>query len=139
MRFSAQVLLSRATPCIALEGVTPVTPSGASGQGKSVGGIGLVRRSGLDPPTGAATSNENIDSAMAVDNIKLMREVLVYPGEDGSWVADCPSLPGCVSQGETREDAIKNIKEAIEGYVLVLQEDGLPVPKERFEAMVVAV
>ena len=116
-----------------------MTPSGASGQGKSVGGIGLVRRSGLDPPTGAATSNENIDSAMAVDNIKLMREVLVYPGEDGSWVADCPSLPGCVSQGETREDAIKNIKEAIEGYVLVLQEDGLPVPKERFEAMVVAV
>jgi len=68
-----------------------------------------------------------------------MREVLVYPGEDGFWVAECPSLPGCVSQGETREDAIKNIREAIEGYILVLQEDGLPVPAERFEAMVVAV
>ena len=68
-----------------------------------------------------------------------MREVIVYPGEDGFWVAECPSLPGCISQGETRESAIKNIKEAIEGYILVLQEDGLPVPAERFEAMVVAV
>ena len=68
-----------------------------------------------------------------------MREVILYPGEDGKWVVECPSLPGCVSEGSTREEAIKNIKEAIEGYVLALQEDGLPVPEERFEAMIVAV
>jgi len=68
-----------------------------------------------------------------------MREVLIYPGEDGYWVAECPSLPGCVSQGGTKEDAIKNIKEAIDGYILTLKEDGLPVPEERFDAMVVAV
>jgi predicted RNase H-like HicB family nuclease len=68
-----------------------------------------------------------------------MREVFLYPGEDGQWVAECPSLPGCVSQGATREEAIKNIKEAIEGYILALQEDKLPVPEERFEAMIVAV
>lgn len=69
----------------------------------------------------------------------IMREALIYPGEDGYWVAECPSLPGCVSQGTTREDAVKNIKEAIEGYILALQDDGLPIPQERFEAMVVAV
>lgn len=68
-----------------------------------------------------------------------MREVLLYHGEDGFWVAECPSLPGCVSQGETRESAIVNIKEAIEGYIAVLNEDNLPVPEERFDAMVVAV
>ena len=68
-----------------------------------------------------------------------MRQVLLYPGEDGYWVAECPSLAGCVSQGETREQAIANIKEAIEDYVEVLVEDGLPVPEERFEALVVAV
>ena len=68
-----------------------------------------------------------------------MRRVILFRGEDGYWVIECPSLPGCISQGETRESAIKNIKEAIEGYILVLQEDGLPVPAERFEAMVVAV
>jgi predicted RNase H-like HicB family nuclease len=56
-----------------------------------------------------------------------MRQVLVYRGEDGFWVAECPSLPGCISQGTNKEEALANIKEAIEGYVSVLQEDGLPV------------
>jgi predicted RNase H-like HicB family nuclease len=46
-----------------------------------------------------------------------MRQVLVYRGEDGLWVAECPSLPGCVSQGETQESAIDNITEAIAAYV----------------------
>ena len=68
-----------------------------------------------------------------------MRQVVLYPGEDGYWVVECPSLPGCVSQGETRQEAIVNIKEAIELYIAVLEEDGLPVPEERFETMVVAV
>ena len=68
-----------------------------------------------------------------------MRQVLIYPGEDGYWVAECPSLPGCISQGCSRDEAITNIKEAIEGYVEALKEDGLPVPAERFEAMLVAV
>ncbi|MGO9200925.1 MAG: type II toxin-antitoxin system HicB family antitoxin [Limisphaerales bacterium] len=68
-----------------------------------------------------------------------MRQVLIYPGENGYWVAECPSLPGCVSQGATREEAVTNIKEAIEGYVQVLKEDGLAVPQETFEALIVAV
>ena len=71
--------------------------------------------------------------------LEHMRQVIIYPGEDGYWVAECPSLPGCISQGKSREEAIANIKEAIEGYVLVLKEDGLPVPEERFEAMLLAV
>lgn len=57
-----------------------------------------------------------------------LRQVLLYPGQDGFWVAKCPSLPGCVSQGDTREAAVQNIREAIEGYVLALQDDGLGVP-----------
>ena len=68
-----------------------------------------------------------------------MRQVVVYLGEDGYWVAECPSLPGCISQGKTRQEAIANIKEAIEGYIVSLEEDGLPVPEERFETFVVAV
>jgi predicted RNase H-like HicB family nuclease len=68
-----------------------------------------------------------------------MRQVVIYPGEDNFWVAECPSLPGCISQGETREQAIANIKEAIRGYVKALEQDGLPVPAERFEALLVAV
>lgn len=68
-----------------------------------------------------------------------MRQVLVYPGADGWWVAECASLPGCVSQGETREAAITNIREAIALYVAALEDDHLPVPEERFEALLVAV
>ena len=68
-----------------------------------------------------------------------MRQVLIYPGEDGYWVAECPSLPGCVSQGQTKEEAINNIKEAIQGYIEALEEDKLPVPEEKFEALLVAV
>ena len=68
-----------------------------------------------------------------------MRPVPIYPGEDGFWAAGCPSLPGCVPQGESRESAIANIREAIEGYVLALQDDGLAVPEERFEALLLAV
>ena len=69
----------------------------------------------------------------------IMREVFIYHGEDGYWVAECPSLPGCISQGKTKEEAITNIKEAIEGYVLALKEDNLPIPVENFDAFVVAV
>lgn len=68
-----------------------------------------------------------------------MRQVIIYSGEDGYFVAECPSLPGCISQGKTREEAVTNIKEAIQGYIAALEEDGLPVPAEHFDAMVVAV
>ena len=61
-----------------------------------------------------------------------MREVILYPGEDSYWVVECPSLPGCVSQGKTK-------KEAISCYIHSLEEDNLPVPKEKFEVSVVVV
>ncbi|MEI7696119.1 MAG: type II toxin-antitoxin system HicB family antitoxin [Chlorobium sp.] len=62
-----------------------------------------------------------------------MREAVIYPGEDGYWIAECPSLPGCISQGSSREEAIVNIREAIQGYILALEGDGLPVPDESFQ------
>ncbi len=68
-----------------------------------------------------------------------MRQSLIYRGEDGYWIAECPSLPGCISQGQTREEAIENIREAIALYIEALEEDNLPVPPETFDAMLVAV
>ncbi len=68
-----------------------------------------------------------------------MRQVIVRPGVDGYWMVECPSLPGCVSQGTTMEDAVENIREAIIGYVAALDEDDLPVPPERFDTYVVLV
>lgn len=68
-----------------------------------------------------------------------MRQVIIYSGEDGYFIAECPSLPGCISQGKTKEEAVANIKEAIDGYIAALKKDNLPVPNENFDAMVVAV
>jgi len=52
-----------------------------------------------------------------------MRQVIIYSGEDGYYVAECPSLPGCISQGKTKEEAVTNIKEAINGYISALKDD----------------
>jgi predicted RNase H-like HicB family nuclease len=50
--------------------------------------------------------------------------------EDGVWVAECPSIPGCVSQGATRDEAVENIRDAIRGCLEVRAELGLPLTIE---------
>ena len=62
--------------------------------------------------------------------------VLIQHGSESGYVATVPALPGCVSQGRTKRDAIKNIKEAIEVYIEALLEDGLPVPLEAGKELV---
>ena len=56
--------------------------------------------------------------------------IIIEKGTESGYVAYAPVLRGCVSQGETREEALSNIKEAMEAYVEALLEDGLPVPTE---------
>jgi predicted RNase H-like HicB family nuclease len=68
-----------------------------------------------------------------------MRQVVVYRGEDGWWVVECPSLPGCVSQGKTKQEAVENIREAIRAYVAALEEDHIEVPPDTLDALLVAV
>jgi predicted RNase H-like HicB family nuclease len=53
---------------------------------------------------------------------------LIEPDEDGVFVATVPSLPGCVSQGATREEAVRNIREAVAGYLESLRERDEPIP-----------
>ena len=53
-------------------------------------------------------------------NITLDRD------EDGMWVVECPSIPGCVSQGHSRDEALNNIREAIAGCLEVRAERGMP-------------
>ena len=56
--------------------------------------------------------------------------VVLEEGEDGYIVAECPALPGCVSQGKTREEALANIREAMQGIIAVRRKRGLPIPEE---------
>ncbi len=59
-----------------------------------------------------------------------MRQVLIYPGEDGYWVVQVPSLPGCISQGKTKAEALENIKEAIDLWIEDAQEHGESIPED---------
>ena len=68
----------------------------------------------------------------------MTRRVLLYPGEDGYVVAEVPSLPGCVSQGKTRDEAVANVREAIFLHEEVLRERGEPVPEDHVEIVEVA-
>ena len=61
--------------------------------------------------------------------------VVIEQDEDGVYVAEVPSLPGCISQGKSRSEAIKNIKEAISGYLESLQAHGEPIPPSTEEVV----
>lgn len=56
--------------------------------------------------------------------------VTIERDEDGVWVVECPSIPGCVSQGSTKQEALENIREAIQGCLEVRAEKGLPLTIE---------
>ena len=62
--------------------------------------------------------------------------VLIEQDEDGLFVAECPSLPGCVSQGATRDEALANVKDAIAGYLESLRKRNEPIPPSIWEATV---
>ena len=75
---------------------------------------------------------------------KLTKKILEYtvifePAEEGGYVVSVPSLPGCVTNGETFEHATAMIKDAMEGYLAVLKEEGLEIPEENSEVVITKV
>lgn len=64
--------------------------------------------------------------------------VTIDRDEDGIWVAECPSIPGCVSQGTTREEALDNVRDAIKGCLEVRAQRGMPLTVETCQVEVVA-
>ncbi|MBI5177837.1 MAG: type II toxin-antitoxin system HicB family antitoxin [Nitrospinae bacterium] len=62
--------------------------------------------------------------------MKKYYKVLLEPQREGGYTALVPALPGCISEGDTYEEAVKNIKEAMELYLESLSSDGKPVPEE---------
>ena len=54
--------------------------------------------------------------------------IFIDQDEDGWFVAECQNLPGCISQGKTRQEALKNIMDAIKGYLISLKKHNEPIP-----------
>ena len=65
------------------------------------------------------------------------RKVLLYSGEDGYFVVEVTSLPGCISQGKTRNEALINIEEAIDLYIEALESRGESIPDDTVEVVLV--
>ena len=68
----------------------------------------------------------------------MIFNITIERDEDGVWVVECPSIPGCVSQGESKDEAIENIKDAIKICLEVRAEKGLPLTVETRQVEVAA-
>src|SRR5437870_1029326 len=108
--------------------------------GRAIGDFGRAVAEGAGRITLRATSRQPCRSSVfgtdaAVDfpqrrsHITSMKyRVVIEPDEDGVFVAECAALPGCISQGKTRAEALANIKDAMTGYLASLKKHGDPVP-----------
>jgi antitoxin HicB len=89
------------------------------------------------PATEDGTSAGAVDFVETGSQIGSMKyRVVIEPDEDGVFVAECPALPGCISQGKTRTEALANIKDAMKGYLASLKKHGEPVPPPISEEIV---
>ena len=69
---------------------------------------------------------------------RLALNVILYQDEDGAWIAECPEIPGCISQGQDRAEALANIHEAAELCLEVRAEMGLPLTLETTQIEIAA-
>lgn len=68
---------------------------------------------------------------------KILKYTAIFePAEEGGYIVKVPALPGCVTQGETFEEAVEMIKDAMKGYIAVLEEEGQEVPQEQSDLII---
>ena len=78
-----------------------------------------------------------VDFSQSQSHIASMKyRIVIEADEDGVFVAECPALPGCISQGKTRAEALANIKDAMIGYLASLKKHGEPVPPSITEEII---
>jgi predicted RNase H-like HicB family nuclease len=73
---------------------------------------------------------KDIQSGGLIYIVEMKFPTVIDRDEDGMWVVECPAIPGCVSQGHTREEAMANIKDAIASCLEVRAERGMPLTFE---------
>ncbi len=86
--------------------------------------------SGETGPSGYKGSLRGFVNRKGVDTLKVKYSVVLERNENGGYTVFVPALPGCISEGATIEEALVNIREAIEGYIEALKDLGKPIPLE---------
>ena len=96
---------------------------------------------GLEFEISERSSSEAVSVDAADDGGEALKLLVVFETDEDGWeVASCPTLPGCHSQGRTRDEARANIREAIRGYLASMREHGEPTPtSSKFEVVDVPV
>ena len=75
---------------------------------------------------------------------QLSQKILEYttifePAEEGGYVVSVPALPGCISEGDTFEEAVTMIKDAVQGYLAVMNDQGKEIPQEKSDVIITKV
>ena len=75
------------------------------------------------------------------NSTKKTKKILEYtaifePAEEGGYIVSVPAIPGCVTQGETFEESVKNVKDAIKGCLEVLKEEDQDIPQEKSDVVI---
>ena len=71
---------------------------------------------------------------------KILKYTAIFePSEEGGYVVSIPALPGCVSEGDTFEEAVTMVKDAMQGYLAVLKEQGKEIPEEKSDIIITKV
>jgi len=90
-----------------------------------------LRSASLGHSSVQIAEEQGLPKRIKASNMKAMKFMTTLErDEDGVWVAECPSIPGCVSQGKSREEALDNIREAIAACLEVRAERGMPLTIE---------
>jgi predicted RNase H-like HicB family nuclease len=132
----------RALQAVGRPGWVVVSPAALrSWNSRSAGGAQVSAR-----PLGSARENPPSRSsprspsgilwAQNAEELAVKFRIIIDIDEDGVFVATVPSLPGCVSQGASRSEALSNVREAIEGYLESLRERGEPIPPSIHEEVI---
>jgi predicted RNase H-like HicB family nuclease/predicted RNA binding protein YcfA (HicA-like mRNA interferase family) len=103
------------------------------------GMVTVAGRTSLEVPRGTLSNNSQTGRSQEAGGGRVTRYMIVVERGDSSWGAHVPDLPGCVAVGETRDEVIDLIREAIALHIDGLKRDGLPVPKPSSEGAFVDV
>jgi predicted RNase H-like HicB family nuclease len=117
--------------------IRPAKPQAVGNQSISTASSFAAQIKSFSDNPGPPSRTNLLDTDLLRHNhLSMLYRIIIEQDEDGQFVAECPTLPGCISQGQSRDEAVANIKDAIAGYLASLKKHGEPIPPPITEEIV---